>query len=201
MQLERDIFNNKVVSVVCSGDSLLRKDFSKEIDNSDIVIRFNQGAMFYQHYPFLGEKFDIFAVNSYDGEDHQSVIDFLKRLDSSIKVLSTRPIQRGLNYGLFARKIFLETFNEIDNEVLDIKKDVFLENAVGNYYNFTSGFSVFLYLSQFEPKEIKVFGYDAFKNTNDYFFKQKKVVNSGGHDTLIELSMIPKINNLKIFNL
>jgi hypothetical protein len=192
------IFNDKTISVVCNGSSLINKDYSKEIDECDVVIRFNHGAMFYQKFPFLGTKFDIFAVNAYDGEDFSSVINFLEKLDPSVRVLSTRPFKGGLNYGLFARKVFLETFSKIDNEVTDIKKEVFIENAVGGYYNYTSGFSTILYLSQFSPKEIRVFGYDAFKNDNDYFFKEKKVKNAGGHNTSIELSLIHKIDKVNI---
>lgn len=197
--MEKDFFYNKTISIVCNGDSLLKTDYSLEIDNSDIVIRFNLGGLFFHNFPTLGKKMDIFGVNSYDGEDHQQLIDFLKKIDKSIKVLSTRPLEKGLNYGLFAREIFINTFNEIDNQIFDIKKEVFLNSAIGDYYNFTSGFSTILYVSQFEPRKIKVFGFDAFNNDNDYFFKKKKVFNKGGHNTELESNMISKIHNINIY--
>lgn len=195
---EEELFDGKTISIVCNGASLLEKDYSIEIDNSDLVVRFNHGALFYQNFPTLGKRMDIFAVNSYDGEDHESILKFLKTLKPEVHILSTRPFEQGLKFGLYTRNVFLRTYSEIENIVFEIKKETFLSNSVNNYYNFTSGASTVLYLQQFNVKEVKVFGYDSYNDEKDYFYIDTKVKNLS-HDTEIENKIIQDLDKVTFF--
>jgi hypothetical protein len=88
-----EYFNNKIISVVCNGSSLLKKDYSKDIDDSDIVIRINVGAINYKNYKQLGEKMDIFATNAYFDTNSELVSSFLKSIDNNKIILSKLDVQ------------------------------------------------------------------------------------------------------------
>jgi hypothetical protein len=194
----RELFDGKTISVV--GNSEIKNDYSYDIDNSDIVIRFNHGALNYLNHPKLGKKIDIFATNGWMDSNYIKVINYIDYLDDNVNILLTRPINSGLNHGLFINKPYIDILNNKSNKIIEIPKDFFLLNKINNYYNFTSGIVTIMFLKQFNFKEIRIFGFDSF--SSGHFYNPKKNV-SGGHDPSTEryiLNSFNKINNIKIYN-
>jgi hypothetical protein len=190
-------FNNKIISVV--GNAEIKNDYSVDIDSSDIVIRFNHGALNYLNYPKLGTKMDIFATNGWTDKNYKKIINYINHLDCNIKILLTRPISRGLNHGLFLTEPFIKVLNNKPNKIVEIKKNIFLENKIKNYYNFTSGIITIMFLKQFNCKEIKIFGFDNF--SSGHFYEVGKDV-TRGHDKSVEkivLDSFKNIDNIKIY--
>ena len=185
----KKLFNDKTISLVCNGGSLKSGKYVDIIDNSDIVIRLNHGAINIDNL-VVGKKIDIFATNSYNDNLHPMIIDYIKRLDKNVKVITTRPLQGGLKYGFFTVDKFIDTFNDIENDIIEIPKSIFLNNSINDYYNYSSGLSVLLFLNEFKFKELKIFGMDFFEN--GYYYNDNKNIN-GGHNSCIEKIIVNNI--------
>jgi len=185
-----ELFNGKNISLVGNGGSLKSKKYPQIIDSGDIVIRFNYGATNYLNYKdCVGEKMDIFATNSYD-----DVTDYIVKTDKII--LTTRPFKKILNHSLYVIPKFIETFKNINNQIIEINEDYFLKNKIGDYYNFTSGTITILFLLEFNCN-ISIFGMDFLKN--GYYYGNSS---SGGHNGYIEEKLITSLatnKNIKIF--
>jgi len=192
----KELFDTKTISLVGNGGSLKNKNYSDLIDIGDIVIRFNYGVINYLDYKeYVGEKFDIFATNSYASGNYKEIINSIKNTNKII--LTTRPFKKILKHGLYTNDQFFEAFENIDNDIIEIDESYFLNNKVNDYYNFTSGTITLLFLLNFDCK-INVFGMDFLKN--GYYYGNNI---NGGHNGNIEEDMIKKLSktkeNIKIF--
>lgn len=200
LEEQNKFFKDKTISVVGNGSSTLENDYSKEIDNSDIVIRMNHGGILYKDYPQMGKKLNIYATNSYTGQNisgkkYTEILNYIENLSNDKIIMTTRPLRLGLQHGLFTNKPFSNLFSKIDNKIIEISQDIFLKNKIGNFYNFSSGASILLYLNEFNFKTLKVFGFDNFKTK--YFFNQNVKSTLGGHNGDMEQKVIEIISKEK----
>jgi hypothetical protein len=171
-----EYFNNKIISVVCNGSSLLKNDYSKDIDDSDIVIRINIGAINYKNYKQLGKKMDVFATNAYFDTNAELVSNFLKSIDKNKIILTTRPLFNNIKTRCaIADTRFIKIYNSIINNIIEIKEDILLKNNLNGFNNFSSGLTIILFLLEFNIREIKIFGMDFFKS--DYYYNSKVPIN------------------------
>lgn len=187
-----EYFNNKTISVVCNGKSLIDNDYSKEIDSSDIVIRINLGSVEFSKYPNLGKKINIFATNVYVDHNFKKISDYLKNLDNDIDIMTTRPFfnNKKTNCAI-ANYEFIKIFKYLNKNIIEIKEEVLLNNSYNGFNNFSSGLSIVLFLKDFNFKELKIFGMDFFKS--DYYYNSKIPINP--HDSKIEEILIKKLLN------
>lgn len=200
LQEQNEFFKNKIISIVGNGSSVLENDYSKEIDDSDIVIRMNHGGILYKNYPQLGRKMDIYATNSYSGQNlsgkkYTEILDFIQNLPTDKIIMTTRPLKQGLQHGLFTNKPFSNLFSKIDNKIIEISQDIFLKNKIDNFYNFSSGASILLYLKEYNFKKLKIFGFDNFKSK--YFFDKNVKSTLGGHSGNMEQKVIEILSKEK----
>jgi hypothetical protein len=190
------LFNNKKISIVGNGNSTLNKSYGNIIDDSDFVIRFNYGGIEFENYKKdLGNNIDIFGTNGWDDKDHNKILNYIENLDDKKIVLLTRPINKELGHGLYVRKPYINLLKNSNKKIIEISSEYFIKNEYKKYHNFTTGLITILFLLDFKPKEIKLFGMDSFMLKNDYFFKNKKVKHN--HNGNIEHEII---NNLILNN-
>ena len=173
-----DIYNfiqNKSIAIVGNASSIFDSSFGSEIDNHDIVIRFNKGIL--KDKISQGSKTTIWIVAS---------TDFLS--------LSSKFTPRFIILR-FITPNFLYTYpsiNNTDKRVIEIK------NSILNGKNPSTGFLAIDMCRFHKPKlPIDIYGFDGNK-TKTFYNPESYVSRHNMNDELLFLKQLEKDNILKI---
>jgi hypothetical protein len=154
-QMMSTLLKDKTVAVLGNASSLFDKQYGDEIDSHDIVIRINRGIEICQHPQHAkthGQKVDIWCFNLYRTlEDFDNIM--------KIKIQQTyKKIQMNHSYDTIKYDYC------ISEELHDQIRNIVAPKQT------TTGFRTLHYVSQFETKEISVYGFD-WKKTPTYYVK------------------------------
>lgn len=149
-----NLVKNKNVLLVGNGSSVLKHDYSKDIDSYEFVIRFNYAIKNLNQYKTIGTKTDGWFYS----------IKCPKRCNevyNNAKVKHCiRHDHEPLDIGEKQYHIPHEPYRRKFNESLDIK---------GKRQTASTGLCAIHYLVEYcEPESISIIGYDSFKTSNFY---------------------------------
>ena len=156
----KEWFENKTVAVVGNAQSLKSKNYGKEIDSHDVVVRINRGiSASDMHTNSFGKKTNVWMFNLYN--------DKLKSFHSSLSIdnkyykmqMNYDKNNRNFDYS-YPKEYYLELFSYFDP-----KKP-------------TTGIRCLHYISKCNPKSVDVYGFD-WKETPTFY---DRYANDSQHD-------------------
>lgn len=189
-------FKNKSVAVVGSSGHLLERDYAKEIDSHDIVIRFNQ-ARVKGYEKFVGSKTTHRIVNTHtflgttgNKRFPKNDPNFITKLENQ-EILIIRPVD--------VKKIKLKS----PNNRVSILSDEFWNHCrmlLNNKKNPSVGFIGVLLAIQ-TSKKVDVYGFDQLHTTyKKHYWEDVKVMGSD-HDFSIEKKIFKQLHDDKIISI
>ena len=171
-------FDNKTVAVVGNAFSLFEKSQGELIDKNDVVCRFNLGNKIIDK-KHQGERVDFAFFNVAGRYKYKDIISELG--DGPLIVHAS---------GFFRRKSKSVATHYIPLESIeDIKKAAGVDRP-------SSGFSALHYISQCNPKEINIFGFDFNYDHHPLHASHRA---SGPHDYRKEKEYIMNEGNKNVF--
>lgn len=199
----QSLFENKEISLVCNGESLLSRNYPDLIDSADIVIRFNNGCFIYQnHINKVGKRCDIFCLNGYyyQAGSPKETFDNFKNDTSDKIIFFTRPLE-AITDTMKKKHLFVseEYIKNLTN-----KSVFFIPAALLINHNFTSGLVVFLFLVKYTQfKKIKIFGMDFFQGSKLHYWEDILKTKPNVHHVLFEQYLLKymasKSKKIRIF--
>jgi hypothetical protein len=185
------IVEGKRVAVVGNSLSLFDSEFGDDIDNHDLVIRFNKPAIFFDDLVDVrkthGSKIDIWAFIS-KSAFIEKVLNKEKNIDTVKKnffenesvhkvfIKKCRLTKDDIVYPvrdyMYLRKDMYENVPKSKISNLDVARNKMSLNRRAYNYNITTGLSVLHWLSVSIPKEVDIYGFD-FKRTATFSEKEK----------------------------
>lgn len=149
----KEWFDGKSIAVIGNAKSLFNKNYGKEIDSHDVVIRINKGIEVCANSKLIlshGKKVDIWCFNLYKS---------LENFDNFMKKQIPQNYKRlQMNYspltGHFDSTISETAINEV--------KNIFAPKKI------TTGFRILHYLTKFDTSKVDVYGFD-WKETPTYY--------------------------------
>ena len=164
----KEWFENKTVAVIGNAQSIFKKEYGKEIDSHDVIVRINRGLKI-KDQKYQGSKTNVWMFNLYNQKLHEFYLD----IDDK-------------NY-------FKMQMNEdVSNRFFDYsyKREYYLE-LEGHFKpkKPTTGIRCLDYIFKCEPKHVDVYGFD-WKETPTFY---DRFANDTAHDYLKEKEYCFKI--------
>ena len=163
----KEWFENKRVALVGNAESLFNKNYGKEIDSHDVVIRMNKAAMLYTRFDCEethGKRTDVWAVWNFNEYEN-----YMNNIDKNIKVIHMSGRIR--NSIKSTRVDFMYPLNMYS----EIKKHA------GKLQNPTTGLMMLDYLSHCNPRKVYIYGFD-WKETPTFTDMNRKEEKICGHN-------------------
>ena len=220
----KEIFNGaKSIAIVGNSEKLLEKNFGKEIDNYDFVIRFNR-APTKNYEKYVGQKTSLRVVGDNEfkskdnGEENFSVskreneenyIGFVKNIiNSKILVITDDYVKVKKNPYSYVDKSNKVYFfhNKLNNIIrFRISSKFNLISKLNSYRNKPSLSSGILIISLLCLMRIKpsIYGFEFFENSvfyNNYFANRKGKLTNPYHDKVYETFILKNLINHKRVN-
>jgi hypothetical protein len=195
------------MKIAIVGNGKLSKNYGKQIDKCDLVIRFNQ-ATTKGFEELIGTRTDILALA---GETSLSYIIVANKLDRSI----LRKCDHSIFYGFKKNKDYEKRLIEIAKkdikfEYINFENYYYLVNLIGinnfNIKNPSTGINIICeifwkYNLSIKDDKLFVYGVDCFKS--GHYFNNEKRNNHEFHDLDIEkqiINYLKKLKNIKFYN-
>lgn len=158
----KEWFDGKNIAIVGNAQSLFNKQYGKEIDSHDVVIRINRGIETCYNESALishGKKIDVWTFNLY-----KSLENFDNTARSKIPY-SYKRLQ--MNYTPILGKIDSTISKEAQDEIIDM----FAPKKI------TTGFRILHYITKFETLGVNVYGFD-WKETPTFYTKHNSIADA-----------------------
>jgi hypothetical protein len=147
--MNKNNFTDKVVGLVGNASLLLQKDYSKHIDNNDIVCRINRGI---PTHSTQGKKFNFLFCSGHG----KLINDILDKIPDNVKIIYA---------------------NEINNDLkLDLQKKLNIKNKKQKP---STGLLALAYIINKNPKCINLYGFDWKKSKTYYeeeYYKKNSII-------------------------
>lgn len=182
----KEYLKDKSIAIVSNSEILLKREYGQDIENNDIVIRFNHGIPKPKYLKNIGNRTDIwyYALNN----QHMQLTLFNSFIEKPKHLIR-------FNNDMIHPDLVNHTLTTDPQYTEDCKKDIGIETYP------TSGIFFFWYiLNHTEYKEINLYGFDCFL-MNNYINNDRKLPLKY-HRPDIEREWLKKItdNNVNISN-
>lgn len=142
----KEWFEGKTVAVIGNAMSLFEKQYGKEIDDHDVVVRLNRAAILYTRPEVTlshGTRTDVWIFwNTSEYKSH------FKKIPSHVKKMHAGHQGRNVS------NVHSVDFVYPDSLYKELKK------RAGKHSNPTTGFITLDYISKCNPKHVDVYGFD-----------------------------------------
>jgi hypothetical protein len=166
----KDWFENKTVAIIGNAESVLKKQYGKDIDEHQVVVRINRGIQCcvknYLHKENFGTKLDIWMFNLYNR--------------------NLQLFYHNIKHKLISQNFYKMQMNEdLDNKNFDFSYPNYYYTELQKYVSPkypSTGLRVLDYVSRCNPSLVSVYGFD-WKETPTFY--DKKAPNAN-HDFIKE---------------
>tara|TARA_Y100000385_G_C13098418_1_gene642819 strand:- start:1837 stop:2508 length:672 start_codon:yes stop_codon:yes gene_type:complete len=203
------IIKGKKVAVIGNSPSLKNSNKGDFIDTHDVVIRFNEGPLYYEDDTnSFGKKCSVWATNGWSAEQERTLsTDKHEKLikEKNPYILGTRPIRNDNNQhltkGLQMRGPIFDLLKSLDVKYIDTPQEIFNLPILEGNFNLSSGAAVIMLLLHFEPENLSLLGFNFFDhNKPTHFWDNKKFMytkdmkeNNIGHNGDFEKQLITSL--------
>ena len=143
-------FDNKNIAVVGNASSLLKKNYGKEIDSHEVVVRINRGILCSNSHS-QGEKINVWVFNLYN----RQMSIFHSGIKNSIrKSYYTMQMNEEFDNANFDYSYPMAYYTELKSKI-GMKQP-------------TTGLRILDYISKCNPKHVDVYGFD-WKETPTFY--------------------------------
>ena len=183
------LFENKTISLVCNGGSLLENNLAEKIDSSDVVIRMNNGNFEYQKFSDrVGKKNHVCCINGWRGfPENRTVPLFNNVVSSNYKYIFFTRHMSDVHFDYFY------DCSKKDREIIiPEEKTIQICDSTFEVSKISSGLIVIQILLNSKAKEIKIFGMDFYDKTKKlHFFENHFDANT--HNWDFEKTLLSKM--------
>lgn len=165
----RKLLKNKSVAIVGPADYLLNSNFGEEIDSYDLVVRINRGIeLIDQYHKDIGKRTDILYSCLIEEPMNAGKIDLKKFTEEHrLKFVCTIPFEKKIS---FMKKIDIHPMvnKEKFKNLSKLVSTRIIDNKYWNDFSRklntrpTTGFISIFDILEFEPKNLKIFGFSFY---------------------------------------
>ena len=188
MQL-KTLFKDKDILLVGNSKTLIKKNYSEQIDSYEFVVRFNLALKHYKRFDTIGTKFDAWICGIHDRK-----LNLIEDMwEESIRVYHEKgiykPPENVIRYGENSLNIGKNNF---------CLKQSKLEKEINFSIPSTGIATIYYILNYCKPKSLSIIGFDSFKKTNFYTSRQTNLKHSTEYEQnyIAEMTKEGYIDNL-----
>jgi hypothetical protein len=155
----KTLFKDKDILLVGNSKTLIEKDYSKQIDSYEFVVRFNYALRHYTRFDTIGTKLDAWVCGI-----HEKKLNIIEELwKESLWLYNQKgisaPPENVIRYG--------ENSLNLGKNNFCLKKSK-LEKEIKFSAPSTGIATIYYILNYCKPKSLSIIGFDSFKRTNFY---------------------------------